>query len=154
MAQIKPETLDFLFDFITPLSERQLQSADALDSKAVQVFSAASVVIGLLALAGETIAGGFLVAAALLYLVVAVSTFYAIKVRRFRVTRHGDDLWQHHWHRDVPAIKHSLVSDAADAYAENRGVLGDKRVAVSTALAATGLETLAVVAALVEAAWG
>jgi hypothetical protein len=54
----------------------------------------------------------------------------------------------------VPAIKHSLVSDAAAAYAENRNVLRDKRVAVSVALAATGLETLAVVTALMEAAWG
>jgi hypothetical protein len=154
MAELKPETLDFLFDFITPLSERQLQAADALDSKAVQVFSAASVVIGLLALARETVAGGFLVAAALLYLGVAVSTFYAIKVRQFRVTRHADDLWQRHWHRDVAAIKHSLVSDAAEAYAENKNVLHDKRVAVSVALAATALETLAVVTALMEAVWG
>ena len=118
------------------------------------MFSAASVVIGLLALAGETVAGGFLVAAAVLYLVVAVSAFYAIKVRRFRVTRHGDELWRDHWHRDVPAIKHSLVSDAAGAYAENKGVLRDKRIAVSTALAFTGLETIAVLAALVEAVWG
>ena len=126
MTDIKPETLDFLYEFITPLSERQLQSADALDSKAVQLFSAASIVIGLLGVAGTSVAGGFLVAAAVIYLAVAISTFYAVKIRRYRVTRHGDVLWQEHWQRDVAAIKHSLVSDAAKGYAENRDVLTDK----------------------------
>jgi hypothetical protein len=39
MAEIKPETLDFLYDLITPLFERQLQSAEALDANAVQLFT-------------------------------------------------------------------------------------------------------------------
>jgi hypothetical protein len=50
---IKPETLDFIFDYTRDAPERQLQDAKDLDNKMAQLFSVASVVIGLAGLANS-----------------------------------------------------------------------------------------------------
>jgi hypothetical protein len=44
---IRPEVVDFIFDQGRAATDPQLRDADALDSKATQIFSAATVIIGL-----------------------------------------------------------------------------------------------------------
>src|SRR4051794_31167688 len=48
--ELDPKTLDTIFNLIKDAPERQIDNANTLDTKMVQIFGAASVVIGLLGL--------------------------------------------------------------------------------------------------------
>ncbi len=143
------ETLDLLFDVVRDAPERQLRAQEVLDGKIVQVFAAATVILGLAGISGgvaETDAPSCLILAALgFYAIASGAAGYAIWPRSYRVTRHADVLWREY--RDAPprTIREAMVADAAAAYPHNAGLLRRKLRALSVALAATALEAAAVV---------
>lgn len=121
----------------------------------VQVFSAASVLIGLAAVGqlkrGTTIA--VLVAIAVsAFLVVAGQAIRALWTRRFRVSISPDQLWYRYWSEETADIKHAFVADAASGYVENDEFLKKKRRALGAALLALGVEAIAVGVALTVSA--
>ncbi len=143
---IKQETLDFIFDYTRDASERQLQDAKDLDNKMAQLFSVASVVIGLAGLANSSQGSGWsawlLVIALGFYVIVAVvaliSQFPTVQWRSL----HADVLWEEYSRTDVPDIKHALVDDIQRAYGRNNKVLKKKGLMIKIAATTTGAEVL------------
>ena len=143
---IKQETLDFIFDYTRDAPERQLQDAKDLDNKMAQLFSVASVVIGLAGLANSNMGEGQtawpLVVALGLYVVAAgvalISLFPAVQWRSL----HADRLWKEYWQTDVPDIKHALADDIRKVYGLNNKVLEQKTLTIKIVVVATGAEVL------------
>ncbi len=153
-GEINPESLDLILELTKGGPESQLRDVDALDAKTVQVFAAASIVIGLATLAGERggTASTVLLLLSLGSFVVAVgAAAVGVFVRDFRKSYQADYLWGHFWDRPAQELKHSVVADIAAAYTHNRTVIETKARATQVAVMMTGLETLLVGLALVVA---
>jgi hypothetical protein len=149
---LSSETLNFLFDYTRGAPERQLEGVASLDGKMVQVFSAASVIIGLGGLSSHSggVAGAVFIALAVVaYVFVGLFAFKHLRVRDFRRSLQADELWRHLWHHGVEDIKHSLVDDIARAYTHNKGVIEDKAATLQYALVGVAVEVVFVGCALV-----
>ena len=96
MAEVRPEVVDFIFDQGRSTTERQLRDLDSLDAKATQIFSAATVVVGLAGISGQANAP-LLTAAVLVYLLAAFSALQALWLVRFRVTDSPQQLLLRYW---------------------------------------------------------
>lgn len=144
--EIKPDTLDFIFDFTREAPERQIQSAEALDNKMAQLFSVASVVIGLAGIASPTQGSGWtdwlLVAGLGFYILTAgVALIHLFPKVQYR-SLHADVLWTQYWESEVFQIKHALTDDIRKAYARNRKGLELKSKLLKAATFTTGIEVL------------
>jgi hypothetical protein len=148
MADLRADVVDFIFDQGRIASERQLRDADALDSKATQLFSAATVIVGLAGFSGEAAAAP-LVAAVIVYLAVSVSALYALWLAKFRVTDSPKQLLRRYWDEPLLETKYAMVNDMAAGFDENEYALGRKRRGVLWTLALTGLETALIGAAVI-----
>ena len=153
---LSDETLDFIFDFVRDAPDQQLASADALDSKMVQVFAVAGVIVGLAA-AGlsskSTVVGLILAVSIAAFVVAAVASGYALWVREMRSNRHADEIWRDYWNEPPREIKHAIVADTADAYSANKRSLERKARAMRAAFLAAGVEVVLVGFALVWSTW-
>jgi hypothetical protein len=146
--KIKQDALNFIFDYTREAPERQLQDAQNLDNKIAQIFSAASVVIGLAGLASPGPSGGWadwlLVVGLVFYLITAIvallSQFPKVQWRSL----HADVLWREYWQTEVPKIKHALAENIQKAYGQNNRVLEQKSLAIKVVVVATGAEVLLV----------
>lgn len=153
--KLREETLDFLFEYTRDAPARQFSVVDGLDAKIVQVFAAATVIVGLAAvnLAHQPFAVTiFLAVAILAYIGVVVATVRAVGVTDYKGNAHADALWHKFWADDVMSIKHALVASTSKAYAENRELIAKKGSAVQCAIIATGIEAIAVGISLLVAA--
>lgn len=144
--EIKSKALDFIFEYTREAPERQLQDAKDLDNKMAQLFSVASVVIGLAGLANSggsedsspwllVIALGFYVVTAVVAL---ISQFPTVQWRSL----HADELWKKYWQTEVPEIKHALVDDIQKAYGRNNKMLEHKGLMIKIVATTTGAEVL------------
>ena len=143
----KQESLEFIFEYIKEAPEKQVQTADALDTKMVQIFGAASIIIGLAGLSSVSLSTERwvilpLIGALLAYIAVAVVTFVHLGPKAMRRNLHADVLWPDYGEYEVQDIKEILVQDTRDAYAFNKGVLFDKATMISRALIGTALEVI------------
>jgi len=151
--QVRPETLDFIFGLVKDAPERQLHDLEALDAKMVQIFGAASIVIGRAGISDTSLDGGttvkiLLVGALVAYLGTAVVSFVHLRLREFRRSLHADTLWNEMWQRDVLEIQHALVADIAAAYDYNKQVLHEKGRTILGALVLAGSEIVLVGASI------
>jgi hypothetical protein len=146
----KPETIEFVYDATMDARARQLRAAEAHDSKAVQVFAAATLVIGLgaagslhgtapAAIIGVALAG---------YVVAAWAALSCLRVRRFSVEPSPAYLWRRYWSSDVLTMQHALIADRGKGYAKNAERLREKTRWLRYAVVATGVETVLVGTAL------
>lgn len=129
---------------------------EAHDTKLTQLFGAGSIVIGLASLIGDgggSPTDGLLLAAVVVYALLAVLTLWAVRVRRFRRSLQADQLWQEHWADDLIKLKHAIVHDISEAYAHNKAILEKKAQAVKWATGLMGLEVLLVAAAILWSRW-
>ncbi len=152
--EVRPDTLDFIYEHVRDAPAEQKRSQESLDSKMVQIFGAASIVIGLAGVtsrglnAGDTV-NALLVGAVLAYVVAAVMALLGLRTRKFRRTFHADELWRYYWRDEPTKIKHALVDDISKSYVHNREILRDKARMVSLGLAAAGVEVVLVALALI-----
>jgi len=151
--QVRPETLAFIFGLVRDAPERQLHDLEALDAKMVQIFGAASIVIGLAGISdtnldGSTAVKALLVGALIAYFATAVVSFIHLRLREFRRSLHADTLWNELWQRDVGEIQHALVADIAAAYDYNKQVLHEKGRTILAALVLAGIEIVLVGASI------
>jgi hypothetical protein len=153
MAEIRTEVVDFIFEQGRAASERQLRDADSLDAKATQLFSAATVIVGLAGFSGRTSAGLLTIAVGV-YLVAATAALYALWLAKFRVTDSPAQLLARYWNEDLLTTKHAMVTDMANGFEENEHALGRKRRGVLFVLFLTGVETALIGAAVIESLWG
>lgn len=153
-ANINPETLDFILETTKAGPEGQARDFDALDAKTINVFSAASVIIGLASFARDfgdwptTVLFGMALAA---YAVVVGGVILAVKVREFRFTSHASNLWSMYQHAEPEAIKRALAQDIAETYDENNVIIKRKALGARVAVFATAGESLFVGAGLLLA---
>ena len=153
--EINPDTLEFMWSATKEAPERQLESARAADTKMVQIFAAASIVIGLAGFAtggavSDRAVGSLIAAALAAYIFSAFFAFLHLRTRRFRRSLQADVMWTEHWQDEVLDIKHSLVADISSAYRHNKQLLENKARFSLAALVATGLEVVLVGAALTK----
>jgi hypothetical protein len=148
MGDLKPDTLDFVFEYTRGAPEVQLKDVEALDSKALQVLGAASVIIGLSGVSGTNrpnLGSAILLALALLaYILVAIAVFGHIRAQLYRRGLQADDLWRKSWKHDVLDVKHAIVTDIAEAYAHNKCVIEHKRKSLAWSLRFAVAEVLLV----------
>jgi len=152
--EVLPETLDFIFQVVKGAPERELRDLEALDAKMVQIFGAASIVIGLAGVSstsqGSTSpVSGLLVAALLAYFATAALSFFHLRLRDFRRSLHADVLWKELWQFDVSEIQHILVEDVSVAYSHNKLVLHEKGRTILAALVLAGIEVALVGVAII-----
>ena len=153
MSEIRPDVVDFIFDQGRTATDRQLRDLDSLDAKATQIFSAATVIVGLAGFSGQANAA-ILTAAVLIYVLVSAAALYALWLVKFRVTDSPQQLLSRYWTEPLLETKYAMVSDMAAGFNENEQSLGRKRRVVLCALALTGLETAFVGVAVIWTLWG
>jgi hypothetical protein len=150
-VELRSETLDFILDYTKGAPRRQAETSHGIDTKALQVFAAGSVVLGLAA-AGPLRHGAaaWLFGAALfVYVVAAGAAFSVLRTRDFRVVDDADYIWPQYWNAELVDIKHALVDDIASAYVENAVLLGSKGKALKWLVGATAAEVLLVGGAVI-----
>jgi len=145
--EMRVDTLDFVFDLVRDAPEKQLHDLEALDNKMVQIFGAASIVIGLAgvsdAITDRPLAADVLLVAALVtYVATAIVAFFHLRLREFRRSLHADVLWDEMWQLDPTQIKHVLVDDVSRAYRHNKLVLHEKGRTILAGLILAGLEVM------------
>jgi hypothetical protein len=145
-------TVELIYEQCRDGTTRQMASVDAIDAKAIQVFAAASVVLGL----GTFTSGdldaltGFLYGLAIvLYLLVACATFQIIRARQFRVVDGADRWWRSHRLVEPTYLREQLLDDLASSFAENRLLLDEKGRPLNCLLIATAIESALVATAVI-----
>ena len=140
------DSLEFILDHIREAPEKQIQAIDTLDTKMIQIFVSASIVIGLAGLSSASGSGRWevvpLVLALLAYVSVAVVSIIHLWPREIRWNLHADTLWPAYGKYDAIDIKEILAQDTSDAYAFNRSVLDAKTNTILKALIGTALEVV------------
>lgn len=151
-TQSDPGTHEFLVGAMERALDRQFSAVDGLDSKMVQVFATASVVIGLAA-AGlhnarhETL--WLLVLSLVGYVVVVCCAAVALWVRSFSTVPDPDELWKQHSWDTVAELRITLCSSMESAYLSNRKLMVWKTWPVKIAILATGVEAVSIGTALI-----
>jgi hypothetical protein len=151
----KDETVEFIFEYTKDAPDRQARDIESLDTKVVQVFSAASVVIGLLGISRENLsdsaaANAFLALAVVSYVVAAGVALYHLYPTEQRRAQHVEDLWPTGWDKNVKELQHALIESIRGVNTFNKNVLVQKRNTLVAAVAATGVEVLFVGLTLVS----
>lgn len=146
----KPETLDFLLDYTKDVPAEQAGASKNVDSKAIQVFTGATIVVGLAAAGGFRGGSAWLIGFAVgAYVVVAALVALILKPRGFRHSKPVDQLWSEHWDEGVSDIKHAVIADLSDGYTENVAILKTKNRLLRYAILAASVEAILVGVALI-----
>jgi hypothetical protein len=144
-----PDVVDFMLDYCKSAPLDQVDASKNVDSKAVQVFAGASIVVGLAAagrLHGNSV---YLVAAAVaVYALVVGLALLILRPRDLSVASSAPALWAHR-HRGLGALKRALMRRQNEDYSENEKVLRAKNRLLRFALLAAGAETALIAAALI-----
>lgn len=152
VRDVDPGTLDFIYQATKDGPEYQKRDVDALDAKTIQIFAAASVIVGLTSLASNV--GGvpttiLFIAAMMSYALCMYFTLTAIRVRDYFNVVHAEHLWPEYWNAQPQEIKHALVENIAEAYSRNQTSIEAKAQASQGAIYTAGIEALLVGAGLV-----
>ena len=140
------DSLEFILEHIRDAPEKQIQAIDTLDSKMIQIFVSASIVIGLTGLTSASGSGRLdvvpLVLALIAYVSVAAIAILHLWPRDIRWNLQADSLWPEYGKYDVEDIREVLAQDTSEAYAFNKRVLDAKANTILKALIRTGLEVV------------
>jgi hypothetical protein len=149
---VNPQALSFILDWVKDTPERQSRDAEYLNSKVLQIFTAASILIGFVGFS-NTVAPGpspsrnplvaaLVVLALVTYLVVTLVTFFTIRTKAFSAARLGDELWRNYWMDEEDTIKRGLVHAVGEAYTKNEPILRSKGRYIQVVLILTGIEAI------------
>jgi hypothetical protein len=150
-----PTTIDVIYDHIKGVVEQQLGDQVNLDGKMVQVFTAASVVMGLTGLSATTatknpaVVTAFLALALAAYVGVAVISGVELWTRKFNALRFGSTLWEHEWDQPPEQVKLAVIDKVKGAYDANGVILHDKGALLVAGIVATGLEVVFVAVSII-----
>lgn len=158
--QMCTETVKTIYELVRDVPERQIDNGAALDTKMVQIFSAASVVVGLTALsfASTSARGGWevtvlLVMAMLAYVATAYVAFQHLKPKRYKRLK-VDDIWRYCWQLEPDEVRRTVIAKATEAFAHNAPILDGKAFTLRAILVTFGAEVLFVAIALISARVG
>jgi hypothetical protein len=153
-SELDPKTVETICSLIKDAPERQLDNANTLDNKMVQIFGAAGIVIGLLGLSQNNLGQGLLITVCLLgsltfYIATAVVAFTHLRPKPFRRSLHGDTLWPNTWHLRNVDVQHTVIADVGKAYSHNKALVIGKAHTLSIAIFTTAMEVVLVGLALI-----
>jgi hypothetical protein len=137
-----PATLDLIFDVTQHGPPNQFREMEALDAKLVQVFGAASIVIGLAGIF-------FLVMAVIAYIAAAAAALWGMRMARTRRPYHSDSLLKDFWQSSAQEVKYALAYELPSIHSHNETIIESKANAARIAMIATALEVVAVGAMVV-----
>lgn len=147
--EISEETIEVIYQATKDRPAQQLRDIDALDSKIVQVFGAASVVIALAGIGnvqqtGSTAPVMGLVAAVICYLLVGALSLFNLRPQDVQPSPNASTLWDTHWDKSPQQIKHALAWDIRAASIVNASCIARKAHLLLWAMALTLIEVLCV----------
>ncbi len=154
-----PETLEEIYNLVRGSLDRQADEGQMLDSKMVQIFSAASIVVGL---AGFSISSGAVVntpAALLLFLafvayaVVAYVAFKHLTPKTYYLLNYPD-VWRKSWSDNPSELHYSVITKVTEEYERNRPTLIDKAGLIRVSIAAAGVEVVLIGLAITSTLFG
>jgi hypothetical protein len=144
---IDPATLDLIYEVTRHGPPNQFREIESLDAKLVQVFAAASVVIGLAGVAGvgrSSTLAFFLAIAVVAYIAAAAAALWGMRMARTKRPYHSDSLLGDFWQSSAQEIKYALAYELPDIHSHNQTVIESKANAAAVAMFATALEVVAV----------
>lgn len=153
--QPKSGTVEAFCDLVKDAPERQIDNGAALDTKMVQIVSAASVVVGLTALSFSTPTADqgvevtiFLVMAMLAYVATAYVAYQHLRPRRYKRLK-LDAIWRYGWYLEPDEARRVIIKKATEAFAHNAPILEDKSGTIRAALRVFSAEVVLVALALI-----
>lgn len=144
---IDPATLDLIYEVTRHGPPNQFREIEALDAKLVQVFAAASIVIGLAGVAGvgrSNIVVFCLAMAVAAYIAAAVAALWGMRMARTKRPYHSDSLLGDFWQSNAQELKYALAYELPNIHSHNQRIIEGKANAASIAMLATALEVVAV----------
>lgn len=157
VEQLESGTVEAIYDLTKEAPERQISSSSSLDAKMVQIFGAASIVMGFLGLSSSTdlIQGRLwmlllIIGALVCYGCTAVLAFIHLGPKEFWRNL-GVDRWlsPRYLNLDEDEFRRLVIVDTGRAYSHNGQILKEKARYVRYALALAGLEVFLVVVTLI-----
>jgi hypothetical protein len=154
-SEINGETLGLIYDHLRDAPGRRIEDGQRQESKAVSLFAAATVLIGL---AGISLprAGDWhwlvvllSVGVALAYAVAVGATAFTLWPRSYRAADYDGSLWRTHWNKEPAAVRHAIVDDITQGSRVNQSANARREVGVYWVLWATAAEGLLVAALLI-----
>ena len=145
-------TLELIYEHSRGGPARQLTSADAIDAKAVQVFAAASVVLGLGTFTTShlnALSAAIYGAAAAAYLYAGAKAWMILRAQDFRVVDAADRWWPSHRLAETSYVREQMLDDLASAAKLNRRLLAEKAQPLNSLLVAIAVEAVLVAAAVI-----
>ncbi len=149
-----PEAIQFILDFTRGAIPQQLRDVEALDSKIIQVFSVAAVVIALGGLSVKTESltiAALLISATVAFGVAALAAVYALLPRSYKGGHFIEWLWSEAREEGVESLREQVAGELPKSFQTNAAVIGAKALATRTALVATTIEVACLAAALIVA---
>lgn len=142
-------TLDFIYEHTRGAVRGHVEQARGLDTKAAQIFAAATVVIGLAGATHDPSApGGLLIAALVFYGLTLLGSIAAMWPVTFAGSDFGANLWPDHYDQQPREIKHGIVAAVTKASSGNESRIQLKAWLVMAVLISTGIEAILVGVAL------
>jgi hypothetical protein len=132
------KTLARFRELLIETMQRHLATSDALDGKAWQALGVGSLVLGL-GIAGDLNGWGLAVALGA-YGVLAYGAFQCIRIRGWKVTPEGEELWRDGWNLGAEDFDHTIVNALVKAEPHNRQLLREKAEAARIAIVGLGAE--------------
>jgi hypothetical protein len=145
-----PETLQLIYDHTNGGPSRQAVTADAIDQKAFQAFSAGSVVLGFAAFVGRSLtapSAALYAAGVVMYVVVSVASWKIVHRRAYEVVDAADRWWPSHKLADTDVVLSQMLDDLAEAATYNRDLLNKKGGPLDYLMWALAAEAVLVAAA-------
>lgn len=149
-----PETLKLIYEHTRSGPAAQLASADKIDAKAFQIFSAATVVLGLgtFATTHQHTASAVLYAVAgVAYACAGISTWRVVRTRQYQVVEGASRWWPSHELAKPDYVLRQLIQTSAQADAHNRELLDKQGKPLDWLLVWVAIEAILVAAAVTAA---
>jgi hypothetical protein len=149
-----PQTLRTIYEHTRGGPAAQLAAADKIEAKAFQIFSAATIVLGLGTFAtphlstASAILYGFAAAA---YALAGMSTWQVVRTRQYQVVEGASRWWPSHELAAPDYVLRQLVQTLAQADAYNRRLLDRHGKPLDRLLIEVAIEALFVAAAVIAA---
>ena len=156
VEQLRPEMAKELFELVKGAPEQQILSLRSLDTKMVQVFQAATVVIGFLGLSSSTnlLGGGKWVLVPVVGALACYLYTVALAYKHLGPAEVSRNLEPYRWlsssYKDLDddGFRRLVIIDTGMAYSCNNGLLDKKAQYLHRALLSIGAEAFLVVVAL------
>lgn len=154
-SEPSPDTLRLLYHHLKGAPVRRMQDGNRQESKAINVFAAATVLIGLAGIAQpSTTHWQWLVVllsvlAVAAYAAAVVGTVFTLWPRTYRAADYDDTLWPTFWDMTASGIQHAIVEDITAGASSNKHANALRENGVYWVLGATAAEGLLVAAILI-----